>query len=164
VNLLLLATTSLTLAADPTITAFVGTGERGYSGDGGPATKAKLDNPFHLVFDKNGNLFFSDTNNGSHSPTFAPGEVLNHTQVAVFNSGVHIDYFDGSVRTPTGDNPATVIAPITWGMKVPRSPQTPLASFRIERSPATLGLDASLPAGAQPFTRLRELTDMLETT
>ena len=29
---------------------------------------------------------------------------------------------------------------------------------------AALGLDASLPVGAQPFKRLRELTDMLEKT
>jgi sugar lactone lactonase YvrE len=49
--------------ADPTITTVAGTGERGYSGDGGPATKARLDNPFHPAFDKDGNLYFSDTNN-----------------------------------------------------------------------------------------------------
>jgi streptogramin lyase len=49
--------------ADPTITTYAGTGERGYSGDGGPATKARLDNPFHPAFDKDGNLYFSDTNN-----------------------------------------------------------------------------------------------------
>jgi sugar lactone lactonase YvrE len=48
---------------DPTITTYAGTGERGYSGDGGPAAKARLDNPFHPAFDKDGNLYFSDTNN-----------------------------------------------------------------------------------------------------
>ena len=41
----------------------VGTGERGFSGDGGPAAKARLDNPFDATFDAAGNLFFSDTNN-----------------------------------------------------------------------------------------------------
>ena len=60
---LLLASATLLLGADPIITTFAGTGERGYAGDGGPATKAKLDNPFHPAFDKDGNLFFSDTNN-----------------------------------------------------------------------------------------------------
>ncbi|HEY2785544.1 MAG TPA: hypothetical protein VGJ05_11280 [Fimbriiglobus sp.] len=49
--------------ADPTISTFAGTGERGYSGDGGPAGKARLDNPFHPAFDADGNLYFSDTNN-----------------------------------------------------------------------------------------------------
>ena len=45
------------------ITTVVGTGEKGFSGDGGPATQAKLDNPFDLVFDAVGNLYFADTQN-----------------------------------------------------------------------------------------------------
>jgi streptogramin lyase len=55
----------LTLAADPapTITAVAGTGEKGFGGDGGPAEKAKLDQPFDVAFDAVGNLYFSDTNN-----------------------------------------------------------------------------------------------------
>lgn len=47
----------------PTITTVAGTGEKGFGGDGGPATKAKLDQPFDLAFDKAGNLYFSDTFN-----------------------------------------------------------------------------------------------------
>lgn len=55
---------SVALSAPPgTITSFAGTGERGYSGDRGPAVAAKLDNPFDVAFDKRGNLYFSDTNN-----------------------------------------------------------------------------------------------------
>ena len=45
------------------ISTFAGTGEKGYSGDGGPAAKAKLDQPFDVLIDKAGNLYFSDTNN-----------------------------------------------------------------------------------------------------
>ena len=45
------------------ITTVVGTGDKGFSGDGGPAAKAKLDNPFDLVFDAAGNLIFSDAQN-----------------------------------------------------------------------------------------------------
>jgi sugar lactone lactonase YvrE len=62
-SFLLLVSTSLALSAEPSITSVAGTGERGYAGDGGPATKARLDNPFHPAFDKDGNLYFSDTNN-----------------------------------------------------------------------------------------------------
>jgi streptogramin lyase len=51
-------------AADaPTITAVAGTGEQGFGGDGGPATKAKLDQPFDVAFDRDGRLYFSDTFN-----------------------------------------------------------------------------------------------------
>lgn len=45
------------------ITTVAGTGEAGFSGDGGPATAALLNNPFDLAFDSGGNLVFSDTYN-----------------------------------------------------------------------------------------------------
>lgn len=45
------------------ISTVAGTGARGCSGDGGPATAALLNNPFDLAFDPAGNLIFSDTFN-----------------------------------------------------------------------------------------------------
>jgi streptogramin lyase len=55
---------TLTVAlADPVITSVAGTGEKGFGGDGGPAAKALLDQPFDVAFDKAGNLYFSDTFN-----------------------------------------------------------------------------------------------------
>jgi DNA-binding beta-propeller fold protein YncE len=45
------------------ISTVAGTGEKGYAGDGGPATQALLNNPFDLAFDPAGNLCFSDTYN-----------------------------------------------------------------------------------------------------
>ncbi|HVC61464.1 MAG TPA: hypothetical protein VND19_14020 [Acetobacteraceae bacterium] len=45
------------------ISTVVGAGAQGYSGDGGPAAMALLNNPFDLAFDADGNLFFSDTFN-----------------------------------------------------------------------------------------------------
>ncbi len=45
------------------ITTAVGTGERGYRGDGGPAAQALLNGPFDVGFDAAGNLYFSDTFN-----------------------------------------------------------------------------------------------------
>jgi streptogramin lyase len=40
------------------ITTVVGTGQKGYSGDGGPALQAQLNEPYEVRFDKAGNLFF----------------------------------------------------------------------------------------------------------
>jgi sugar lactone lactonase YvrE len=51
------------LAADPVLTNFAGVGKPGYTGDGGPAAKALLREPFDLCHDAAGNLFFSDTIN-----------------------------------------------------------------------------------------------------
>lgn len=46
-----------------TLSTVAGTEEQGYAGDGGPATRALLNNPFDLAFDPAGNLCFSDTYN-----------------------------------------------------------------------------------------------------
>ena len=45
------------------ITTAVGTGEKGFAGDGGPASEALLNGPFDIAFDRAGNLYFSDTFN-----------------------------------------------------------------------------------------------------
>ena len=45
------------------ITTAVGTGAKGFAGDGGPATEALLNGPFDVAFDRSGNLYFSDTFN-----------------------------------------------------------------------------------------------------
>jgi streptogramin lyase len=53
------------IAADGTITTAVGTGERGYRGDGGPALAAALNLPHEIRFDQEGNLFIADTGNNA---------------------------------------------------------------------------------------------------
>jgi sugar lactone lactonase YvrE len=46
-----------------TITTVVGTGREGFSGDGGPATSARIDTADTILFDGAGNMYFSDANN-----------------------------------------------------------------------------------------------------
>ncbi len=45
------------------ITTVAGCGRKGYSGDGGPATKAELNEPYELRFDAAGNMFFVEMQN-----------------------------------------------------------------------------------------------------
>ncbi|MEI9813701.1 MAG: hypothetical protein WDO18_14075 [Acidobacteriota bacterium] len=45
------------------MTTIAGTGQRGYSGDGGLATAATLAAPHELVFDKNGDLYIAERDN-----------------------------------------------------------------------------------------------------
>ena len=46
------------------ITTFAGTGEEGYSGDGGPATEARLDRAQGVAVDEAGRLYIADSANG----------------------------------------------------------------------------------------------------
>ena len=46
-----------------TITTVAGTGEGGYSGDGGPAVAARLNGPTGIAVDSSGNLYISDREN-----------------------------------------------------------------------------------------------------
>lgn len=47
-------------AGSGTITKVVGNGRKGFTGDGGPATEATLDEPYGLCLDRPGNLYFAD--------------------------------------------------------------------------------------------------------
>ncbi len=46
------------------ITTVAGSGKKGFSGDGGPAGKATLNEPDAIVVDKTGNLYIADSSNG----------------------------------------------------------------------------------------------------
>ncbi|MCB9719058.1 MAG: hypothetical protein H6712_34755 [Myxococcales bacterium] len=51
------------LDADGTIHTIAGTGTAGFSGDGGPATQAQLDQPYGLALDEDGTLYVADRGN-----------------------------------------------------------------------------------------------------
>jgi photosystem II stability/assembly factor-like uncharacterized protein len=69
-----------------TISTYAGTGEPGFSGDNGPADKAKLNNPSGLALDENGNLYVAEFVNNrirrvdavTHAITTVAGNGLPH--------------------------------------------------------------------------------------
>jgi undecaprenyl-diphosphatase UppP len=51
------------IGRDQTISTVAGTGKRGYSGDGGPALKAEINEPYEVRFDRAGNMYFVEMKN-----------------------------------------------------------------------------------------------------
>jgi len=51
------------VAADGTIATVAGNGQAGYSGDGGPALEASLNEPYEIRFDRQGNMVFVEMAN-----------------------------------------------------------------------------------------------------
>lgn len=51
------------MSSDGKLSVIAGTGVCGYSGDGGPAAAAQLNDPGGIAFDSAGNLYFADANN-----------------------------------------------------------------------------------------------------
>ncbi len=71
--------------ASASIATFAGTGDEGYSGDGGAATAAKIDNPIDVAADSAGNLYISDYfNNAVRKVT--PGGTISTIAGGNFNS------------------------------------------------------------------------------
>jgi sugar lactone lactonase YvrE len=93
------------VAPNGIITTVAGNGTGGYSGDGGTATSAELNNPYGVALDANGNLYIADTLNSvvrlltpgttspmlsvslTHQGDFAPGQLGASYSVVVANVG-----------------------------------------------------------------------------
>lgn len=78
------------------ISTIAGTGARGFSGDGGPATAATFRGPIGLAVDQFGNVYVSDNSNGRVRKVDASGIITTYAGI------------DGNASTPLGDGgPAT---------------------------------------------------------
>jgi sugar lactone lactonase YvrE len=86
-----------------TITTVAGTGTNGFSGDGGPATDAKIFAPAALATDRNGNLYIADQGNQRIRMVDTSGTIttIAGTGVAGF-SGDGGPATDAEIDTPTG--------------------------------------------------------------
>ena len=67
------------------ITTFAGTGEKGFSGDGGPATEAKLDWPTGVAVDSAGNVYIADRQNERIRKVDAEGVITTFAGSGSYN-------------------------------------------------------------------------------
>jgi len=75
------------------ITRYAGTGELGYSGDGGPAIEANIKTPFRMDFDRKGNLYFSDRDNNRVRKVDASGiitTIAGHSNIGWLQDGLEV--------------------------------------------------------------------------
>jgi DNA-binding beta-propeller fold protein YncE len=79
------------------ISTIAGTGEKGFSGDGGMATGARLNEPYGVVVDRAGRVFFADRLNGRVRVVGADGVI---STLAGDGSGVSSG--DGGLATRAG--------------------------------------------------------------
>lgn len=97
-------------ASNGSAATVAGTGDAGYSGDGGPATAATLNAPSSLAVDAAGNLFISDTLNNVIREVTPDGNI--GTPLPGYAGGLAVDadgnfYFGRELfvyrKTPSGD-------------------------------------------------------------
>jgi uncharacterized protein (TIGR03437 family) len=88
------------------ITTIAGNGTGGYSGDGGPATKAELDEPFGVAVDASGNVFIADTVNHVIRKVATDGTITTFAG----NGTIFYNKGDGVPATSTGISNATGVA------------------------------------------------------
>ena len=75
------------------ITRYAGTGEFGYSGDGGPAIEANIKTPFRMDFDREGNLYFSDRDNNRIRKVDTSGvitTIAGHSNIGWLQDGLEV--------------------------------------------------------------------------
>jgi len=157
-----------------------GTGEGGFGGDGGPATKAQLNAPHDLAFDAEGNLLIADTFNhrirridrqgvittvaGSGNAPYtgygapAPKDTLNNPQgVAVDGAGniLIADTYNRVVRRLDRNGTLTVIAGSVAGLSGDGGPATE-AQLNLPMA-VTVGPDGDVYVSDAANSRVRRI-------
>jgi uncharacterized protein (TIGR03437 family) len=109
------------------IRTIAGTGQPGFSGDGGPANAAQLNAPYGLAFDNRGNLYIADLGNArvrrvasdGTITTVASTPLVSPRNLAVdFAGNLYISDFDGQQVYKLGADGA-LAAFVTSGLRYP---------------------------------------------
>ena len=77
------------IATDGLITTAAGNGTAAFSGDGGAATNACVNEPSGMAVDSSGDLFIADTGNNRIREVINPGPTLQFTNISAANAGTY---------------------------------------------------------------------------
>jgi sugar lactone lactonase YvrE len=89
--------------SDAKISTVVGSGTRGYAGDGGPATSAELNQPYAVAVDSSDNIYVADTDNSLIRKVDSSGNIT--TVAGNHNSGAGFSGDPGSATDATLNQP-----------------------------------------------------------
>ena len=124
------------------MTTVAGTGVKGYSGDGGPATQARLSRPGQIEIDRAGNLYIADSENGSVRKVDSHGIITTVAGNGTLGAGV-----DGKPATQTSfDYPYGVTVGLDGSLYV-----SELNGYRIRKISLPAELTVSPLSGEIPF-------------
>ena len=93
------------ISADGLISTVAGSGTPGFSGDGGPAVRAQLNNPRGVTLDTKGNLYISDTGNSrirKVTPTGVISTIAGSGNRIPRNLGDNGPASEATLRSPYG--------------------------------------------------------------
>jgi len=112
-------------ASNGNITTVAGNGTGGYSGDGGPATSAQLDDPYGVFVDGTGNIFIADSDNcvirkvsGGNISTYAGNTSCSYGGDGGLATSAQLDipqgvFADGSGNVFIADTDNSVVREVT---------------------------------------------------
>ena len=103
------------------ISTIAGTGTAGFSGDGGPATSARLNNPYGIDIDNFGNLYIADLNNNRYRKLLPPSITLevNGTDSAIVSAALAattVHKTGGGTAVLSGNNSSVSILALKAGL------------------------------------------------
>ncbi|MDQ6945836.1 MAG: IPT/TIG domain-containing protein, partial [Actinomycetota bacterium] len=150
-------------AATGVISTVAGNGTAGFSGDGGPATQAKIDSPYDVAVDASGDIFVADNGNNSVREVFPPtgvvpavsgvapseGPLPGGTPVTI--SGTGFDTRAGATFVRFGSTPST--GPVTCS-----SPTSCTASSPAGTGPGPVDVTVSTPGGTSAISNTDTFT------
>ncbi|MGH9416010.1 MAG: choice-of-anchor D domain-containing protein, partial [Terriglobales bacterium] len=97
-----------------TETVFAGTGQPGYTGDGGPAVNAQLSYPQDVMTNSNGEMFIADSGNGVvRAVDQSTGIISTYAQGLAFPEGIALDAQGDLYIADTGNNEVKRVDAIT---------------------------------------------------